>query len=267
MKTIMFFAVMLFSMTGVMAQAVTTMAKTIKANAVVDLPKEHFDFENVSVDVYLLGHASLVISVKKDTEPYWIYIDPVMKNGNAEINYGNLPKADYVLLTHDHFDHFDPATIDRHSKPETRVVGPNCCNSKVRGFESIKPNSSLSLNPQISILAVDAYNTTKEHQNFHPKGKGIGYVITLDGRFNIYVAGDTEPIPEMKNLASKKVELAFLPVNQPYTMTPKQCLEAAEMVAPRVLIPYHLGDTDFYLLQEVLSDLKVTEVRYHPEMK
>ena len=112
----------------------------------------------------------------------------------------------------------------------------------------------LSLQNDIHLDAVPAYNTTEGHQQFHPKGRDNGFILTLDG-FRIYIAGDTEDIPEMAGM--KDIDVAFLPVNQPYTMTVEQCVRAAKTLNPKVLIPYHFSQTDLSSLPEALPEIKV----------
>ena len=106
----------------------------------------------------------------------------------------------------------------------------------------------------VIVESVPAYNTTPGREKFHPKGNGNGYVLTLDG-LRIYIAGDTEDIPEMADL--KDIDVAFLPVNQPYTMTPDQSVHAAQIVRPKTLIPYHFGETDLGDLPERLPGVRV----------
>ena len=107
-------------------------------------------------------------------------------------------------------------------------------------------------------MAVPAYNTSEGREMFHPKGNGNGYIFDFDG-FRVYVAGDTEPIEEMSGLGT--VDLAFLPVNQPFTMTVSQCVQAAELIRPKVLVPYHYSDTELSGLAETLDgiDVKIYE--------
>ena len=93
----------------------------------------------------------------------------------------------------------------------------------------------------ITIEAVPAYNYTEGHTQFHPKGRDNGFILTIDGT-RIYIAGDTEDIPEMAGISD--IDIAFLPCNQPYTMTTDQLVKAARMVKPKVLFPYHYGRTD-----------------------
>ena len=110
----------------------------------------------------------------------------------------------------------------------------------------------------VRYMAVPAYNTSEGREMFHPKGNGNGYIFDFDG-FRVYVAGDTEPIEEMSGLGT--VDLAFLPVNQPFTMTVSQCVQAAELIRPKVLVPYHYSDTDLSGLAEALDgiDVKIYE--------
>ena len=105
----------------------------------------------------------------------------------------------------------------------------------------MKNGERTQLEEDIEIEAVPAYNTTKGREQFHPKGRDNGYILTLDG-LRIYIAGDTEDIPEMADI--KDIDIAFLPCNQPYTMTPEQLVRAAKIIKPKVLFPYHYGDTD-----------------------
>jgi len=113
---------------------------------------------------------------------------------------------------------------------------------------------SRELQEGIRVEAVPAYNTTPEHLQFHPKGRDNGYILSLDG-FRIYIAGDTEDIPEMADI--KDIDLAFLPCNQPYTMTVEQLVHAAQVIKPRVLIPYHFGQTDVSGIPEALPGIDV----------
>ena len=120
----------------------------------------------------------------------------------------------------------------------------------------IANGEKMELPKGITLEAVPAYNTTPGREMFHPMGEGNGYVLTIDG-FKIYVAGDTEDVPEMASLATQGIDVALLPVNQPYTMTPEQCAKATKMIAPKVLIPYHFGQTDLSGLQDMLPGQKI----------
>lgn len=229
-------------------------------------PCEKFQYGEKKSDVaeiYCISHGSVVIRIRD----LCILIDPVRQLGKEAHEYGWFrPYGNKtVLLTHEHPDHFSRETIEylsETSKPEAFTVYGNRKSIEELGKGTVLNNGdTVSVKyafkkQDMKIRAVPAYNTTKDHRKFHPKGNGNGYLIEA-GELVIYVAGDTEPIPEMKRLG--KVDVAFLPVNQPYTMTPEQCIKAARDIKPKVLIPYHMGDTDISSVIKAFerSDTKV----------
>lgn len=208
------------------------------------------------VKIEPLMHASLRI----DYDGEEIYFDPVSKLGDRTVDYSKLPKADFIFVTHEHHDHLDPEAIKTLSKSDTLVIAnPN--SAAILGYGKVMKNGdTLSLGHEISVEAVPAYNITPDRTQFHPKGRDNGYVLDLDG-LRIYVAGDTENIPEMKNL--KNIDIAFLPCNLPYTMTPEQLIEAAKVIKPKVLYPYHFGTTDLSSIPSALAPLGI-DVRLRP---
>ena len=170
-----------------------------------------------------------------------IEVDPVLKLGNRMAEYDECPKADHIIVTHEHADHFDRGAIALLSQPSTRLV-TNSRVAEMLGHGEVMANGdSLTLAEGITLKAVAAYNTTEEHLQFHPRGRDNGFVLTIDG-LRVYIAGDTEDIPEMNDLNG--IDVAFLPCNQPYTMTVEQLLRASRIIKPRVLFPYHYGATD-----------------------
>ena len=205
------------------------------------------------VEFYALMHASIRI-VYDGKE---IYVDPVSQLGGRIVDYALLPKADYILVTHEHGDHFNPETIQRLQKEGTRLVTNRRCAEQLGMGDVMGNGDCLSLADDMTLEAVPAYNITEGHLQFHPKGRDNGFVLTLDG-LRIYIAGDTEDIPEMEQLApvagqQEQVDIAFLPCNQPYTMTTSQLEHAAKMVQPKVLFPYHYGQTDVSVLPSQLE--------------
>lgn len=202
-------------------------------------------------------HASLSLRVGDNH----IYVDPV----SANANYASLPKADLILITHSHFDHLDPSTIDSLSTPATRIL----CDSTsaiTLGADChiLRPGDVVSPRDYVSIRAIPAYNTSEGHLQFHPQQrKDCGYVLTIGGS-QIYIAGDSEPTPEM--LALRDIDIAFLPVNQPYTMTVDQAVEAIKAIRPAIFYPYHYGEVDektdtTRLVKELTT---ITDIRMRP---
>ena len=182
-----------------------------------------------------------------------IQIDPVIKYA-PETDYSKFPKADLIFVTHEHFDHYDKDALDTLKKEGTKIfLNPNVRKLYGEGL-ALTNGETRVISKEIKVEAVPAYNTTKGREKFHPKGRDNGYVITLDG-LRIYIAGDTEPIPEMK--AIKNMDVAFLPCNQPYTMTPEQVADAAKTLKPKVLFPYHYSETPIKRVQELLKNIDV----------
>ena len=193
-----------------------------------------------------IKHASLEIKY----DGLSIQVDPVQKLP-LETDYSKFNKSDFIFVTHEHFDHFDKDAIATLSGDKTLVVLNKRCAEMLGSGKALSNGESLKLRDDISIEAVPAYNTTPDRTKFHPKGRDNGYVITLDG-LRIYIAGDTEDIPEMAQL--KDVDIAFLPCNQPYTMTPEQLANAAKMFKPKVVYPYHFSETPIEKVKTLLKD-------------
>lgn len=177
-------------------------------------------------------------------------IDPVRKLGSRTIDYAQMPKPDFILVTHEHGDHFDPEAIKLLTRTNTRFITNSRC-AQMAGYGLVMKNGDKEeLASDIKVEAVPAYNTTEGRTQFHPKGRDNGYILTLDG-LRIYIAGDTEDIPEMADI--KDIDIAFMPCNQPYTMTTDQLVRAARIVRPKVLFPYHYGQTDVSALPAQLE--------------
>jgi L-ascorbate metabolism protein UlaG (beta-lactamase superfamily) len=171
-----------------------------------------------------------------------------------------LPKAELVLITHAHSDHLDPAALGAIRTEKTEVVIAPVCESRVENAAVLRNGEEKTV-AGIPVSAVAAYNLVHKRDSgapFHPKGEGNGYVLCF-GDTRVYVAGDTENTPEMKAL--QDIDVAFLPMNLPYTMTPEMVADAARAFHPKILYPYHYGDTDPQRLVELLKDEKGIEVR------
>ena len=196
-------------------------------------------------------HALVHSSIRIEYDGKQIMVDPVTKLGDKTIDYAAMPKADYVLVTHEHFDHLDTAAIKQLTGDHTQLITNQRC-AETLGYGQVMANGDrLQLVDDISVEAVPAYNTTPDHQQFHPKGRDNGFILTLDG-LRVYIAGDTEDIPEMADIHD--IDVAFLPCNQPYTMTVEQLVNAAQMVKPKVLFPYHYGQTDVSSIPSLLEN-------------
>ena len=198
-------------------------------------------------------HALVHASIRIEYNGKEIEIDPVRKLGNKTIDYAAMPKADFVFVTHEHGDHFDKEAIKILSREGTQLIMNKRC-ADMYGPCGVLANGQSAQFGDISVDAVPAYNISEGRTQFHPKGRDNGYILTLDG-LRIYIAGDTEDIPEMKNV--KNIDIAFLPCNQPYTMTTEQLVRAAKIIKPKVLFPYHYGQTD---VSGIASQLKGTGI-------
>ena len=199
-----------------------------------------------------IGHGTLMFQWGGKT----IHVDPVA----SMADYTTLPKADLILVTHEHGDHLDPKAIALLRKPTTQIVLSATCVEKLP--ESlVMANGERKTVQGIAIEAIPAYNLVHMRapgSPFHPKGEGNGYILTF-GTTRVLVAGDTENIPEFKAL--KGIDVAFLPMNLPYTMTPEMTADAARALMPKILYPYHYGKTDPTRLVELLKDRPEIEVR------
>jgi L-ascorbate metabolism protein UlaG (beta-lactamase superfamily) len=204
------------------------------------------------LEITFIGHGTLMFQFDSKV----IHIDPWTRLAD----YSKLPKADLVFITHHHGDHLDPGAIETISKDKTVLVLTEICAENIAGGIVMR-NGDAQTFLDIDVLAVPAYNLINMRDSgepFHPEGEGNGYVLTF-GDTRVYIAGDTENIPEMKEL--KEIDIAFLPMNLPYTMTPEMVADAVEAFKPRVLYPYHYGETDLSELVELLKDNEDTEVR------
>ena len=225
---------------------------TGSAGAAMDFEKDIIPTSKGDLEVTFIGHGSLMFTYKNIV----IHVDPFSKLAD----YSKLPKANLILITHEHRDHLDPSALEAVRTDRTTVILTETCAAKIPGGIVMR-NGDVETVGGLTIEAVPAYNLVhmrSEGMPYHPKGIGNGYVIAFAEK-RVYVAGDTENIPEMKNL--KHIDYAFLPMNLPYTMTPEMVANAANAFKPRVLYPYHFGDTDTNQLVALMKRSPEMEIR------
>lgn len=205
-----------------------------------------------TITMTFIGHGSVMLTQAGKT----IYVDPVGRYAD----FRQLPNADLILITHEHSDHLDSTAIEMVRKPTTSILLPEPCLRYVPGSAVMRNGENRTV-LGIGIEAVPAYNIVHKRSAdipYHPKGVGNGYVLSIGG-VRIYFAGDTEDIPEMAEI--DRIDYAFLPMNVPYTMTPAMVAAAVKKLNPKVLYPYHFGNTDTAILLDLLKSDKNTEVR------
>lgn len=219
--------------------------------------QEQFESDTITTSggdltITFIGHGTLMFSYDGKV----IHVDP----WGRLADYTKLPKADIILVTHEHGDHLDPAAIEHARTEATILIYTEKCSENPAGGTVMKNGDTVTVQG-LDIEAVPAYNIMHKRESgdpYHPKGDGNGYLITF-GNKRVYVAGDTENIPEMNAL--KNIDIAFLPMNLPYTMSPEMVAKAARAFRPKILYPYHFGDTDTAKIRELLTEEEAIEVR------
>ncbi len=221
------------------------------------MAQEQFETDTISTSegdlkITFIGHGSLLFTFNSKN----IYIDPYGKLAD----YSQMPKADIILIAHEHSDHLDMDAVRAIRTEKTALVITEKCQDQISDGIVMKNGSTQTIQ-DLKIEAVPAYNIVHKRDNdqpFHPKGVGNGYIITFADK-QVYIAGDTENIPGMKEL--RDIDIAFLPMNLPYTMTPEMVVDAVKMFRPEILYPYHFGETDIGKLVELMKGHKDIEVR------
>jgi len=214
--------------------------------------KDRHSASGGNVEMTFLGHGSVMLEQAGKI----VYVDPVSRYAD----FTQFPKADLILVTHDHGDHLDSLAIARLRNETTAILLTEACLPLIPGGEVIR-NGESKVVKGVRVEAVPAYNLVHMRspgRPYHPKGAGNGYIIGIGG-LRIYFAGDTENIPEMSNLGT--IDHAFLPMNLPYTMTPEMVAEAVKRIKPKVFYPYHFGNTDTDKIVNLLAGERGTEVR------
>ncbi|HEX4227116.1 MAG TPA: MBL fold metallo-hydrolase [Bryobacteraceae bacterium] len=200
-------------------------------------------------------HASVLLEWKGKA----IYVDPVSAG-----NYAGLPKAGLILITHTHSDHLDPKELAELKKDGTIIITPEAVAKMVTETEVLANGQSKRVNlggASIEVQAIPMYNLTrgpKPGMFYHPKGLGNAYILTIGGK-RIYFSGDTECTPEMKAL--KNIDVAFLCMNLPYTMTPAEAAECVRIFRPKIVYPYHYRGQNPQEFADALKGEKDIEVR------
>lgn len=222
------------------------------------LQTDVFKCEGGVVRITFIGHASLLFQFRPagQVADLNIYVDP---DGRLA-DFSKLPKADLILVSHQHGDHFDAKAIETLRQAATGIFVAPACLPLPAGARILK-NGDRARFKEVGIEAVPAYNIVHKRPDglpYHPRGEGNGYLLDFPG-LRVYVAGDTENIPEMAEL--KDIAIAFLPMNLPYTMTPEMTAQAARTIMPRVLYPYHFSATDPQRLVSLLKDVAGMDVR------
>lgn len=225
-----------------------------------DTNRHAYQVDGGEVVIHPVDHASMVL----ETPGGVIHVDPV---GGAE-KYAALPAPTLILITHEHGDHFDLPTLE--ALPAVRLITNAAVHDKLP--EAMKERASIMANGDMAeaigmqIEAIPAHNTTEDRMQYHPVGRDNGYVLTIGGK-RVYIAGDTEPVPEM--LALENIDIAFLPMNLPYTMTVEQAAEAVSAFKPAVVFPYHHRGSDLQefarLVSEGGSGAQVVIANWYPE--
>lgn len=204
------------------------------------------------IEISFVGHASLIFEWNHKI----IHIDPYGKLAD----YSKFSKADVIMITHHHQDHLDKTVIEMLKKENTDLVLSEISYNQIKIGRIIKNNERTTVEG-ILIESIPAYNMVHKRDNgvfYHPKGEGNGYIFTF-GDKRILVAGDTENIPEISSL--KNIDVAFLPMNVPFTMTPEMVADSAKAFKPKVLYPYHFGKTNTDKLIELMKDVSDVEIR------
>lgn len=219
------FALMLASVAGLSATAAFGQMLT----------GDHIATDNGDLVIHEVGHATFLMGWNGHT----IYVDPV---GDG---LGDLPPPDLILISDVHGDHLNADTLQNVAQATTRIIAPAAVAEQLpaplQGRTTVMANGERQTIMDISIEAVPMYNTTEERLNYHPKGRGNGYVVTVGGT-RVYISGDTEDIPEMRAL--KDIDVAFICFNLPYTMTEEQAASAVREFKPGIVYPYHYRGSD-----------------------
>ena len=202
---------------------------------------EEFSTSAGTLQIIPIQHASLMVKAGGKV----LYVDP------AQGAYDSLPQADYILITDIHGDHMAPTVVDKLKQASTQIVAPKAVAGKFPGALVMANGDTRTVGP-FKVEATPMYNLkpAADGQIYHEKGRGNGYIVTYGGK-RFYFAGDTEGTPEMRSL--KNIDVAFIPMNLPYTMTPLAAAEAVRAFHPGVVYPYHYRGQDTKIFAKALE--------------
>jgi L-ascorbate metabolism protein UlaG (beta-lactamase superfamily) len=209
---------------------VSLCAATLAAAVMIAATSDTIPASGGDITITPLNHATL--QIKHGT--HVIDVDPV-----GQADYTGLAAPTLILITDIHGDHLDPATVDKIKQPTTKIVTPAAAAPKLQGDKVVIANGETKTVDGIAIEAVAMYNLQRGPSAgtfYHDKTRGNGYILTLGGK-RVYIAGDTECTPEMKAL--KNIDVAFMPMNLPYTMPPSEAADCAKAFRPKIVYPYH----------------------------
>jgi len=218
------------------------LAFTVVAATAFGAASENFSTSAGTLQLTPIQHASLMIQAGGKV----LYVDP------AQGKYDGLPQADYILLTDIHGDHLAPAILNKLKKADTVIVAPKAVAAQVSGAKVMSNGEKTTVGP-FAVEAVPMYNLTRgpsAGQLYHDKGRGNGYIVTYGGK-RFYFSGDTEVTPEMKAL--KNIDVAFVCMNLPYTMTPQEAAEGVRAFHPAIVYPYHYMGSDLNAFAKALE--------------
>ena len=202
---------------------------------------EKFSTEAGTLELTPIQHASLMIQAGSKV----LYVDP------AQGSYDGLPQADYILITDIHGDHMVPDLVAKLKRPGTVILAPAAVAEKVPGATVISNGQTKSMG-NFTVEAIPMYNLKPAPNGtlYHPKGRGNGYIVTYGGK-RFYFSGDTEGIPEMRAL--RNIDVAFVCMNLPFTMTPEAAADAVKAFHPAIVYPYHYRGQDTQVFAKALQ--------------
>ena len=234
---------------GLLAMVLVLVAQTAENK----LDGDHITASDGDLTIHPINHATFVMGWKGKT----IYVDPV---GGGK-RFDGLPNPDLILVTDIHGDHLEAGTLEAIGGSAT-IVAPAAVAEKLpeklRKQTTVLANGETKSVAGVSIEAVPMYNLTADRLKFHNKGRGNGYVVALGGE-RVYISGDTEDIPEMRAL--KKIDVAFVCMNLPYTMTVEQAAGAVREFKPKIVYPYHYRGSDTEKFKQLVGNDGGVEVR------